>query len=248
VPSLETSVLLFVAGLVSWTIGIFSGGGGSLVLLAVVTHLIRVKTIAPVITIASLMASPARIVVSWRLVEWQVVRWYLPGAIGGAIVGSWFFTFAAASWLRVIVGLFLISTPFQYRFGSRAKSFPMRLVWFVPLSFAVGLISGVIGASSLVSAPFYLNYGLTKERMIATGAVHSLFIQLTKIATYGSLGVLASGSILEGVLAGAGAIVAILATRRWLDRFQEIWFRRLAIVLMLLSGLSLLWRSRRLLF
>lgn len=247
-PSLETSVLLFVAGLVSWTIGIFSGGGGSLVLLAVVTHLIRVKTIAPVITIASLMASPARIVVSWRLVEWQVVRWYLPGAIGGAIVGSWFFTFAAASWLRVIVGLFLISTPFQYRFGSRAKSFPMRLVWFVPLSFAVGLISGVIGASSLVSAPFYLNYGLTKERMIATGAVHSLFIQLTKIATYGSLGVLASGSILEGVLAGAGAIVAILATRRWLDRFQEIWFRRLAIVLMLLSGLSLLWRSRRLLF
>ena len=247
-PSLETSVLLFVAGLVSWTIGIFSGGGGSLVLLAVVTHLIRVKTIAPVITIASLMASPARIVVSWRLVEWQVVRWYLPGAIGGAIVGSWFFTFAAASWLRVIVGLFLISTPFQYRFGSRAKSFPMRLVWFVPLSFAVGLISGVIGASSLVSAPFYLNYGLTKERMIATGAVHSLFIQLTEIATYGSLGVLASGSILEGVLAGAGAIVAILATRRWLDRFQEIWFRRLAIVLMLLSGLSLLWRSRRLLF
>ena len=99
----------------------------------------------------------------------------------------------------------------------------------------------------MVSASFYLNYGLTKERMIATGAVHSLFIQLTKIATYGSLGVLPLGSILEGGLAGAGAIVAILATRRWLDRFQEIWFRRLAILLMLLSGLSLLWRSRGLL-
>jgi len=175
------------------------------------------------------------------------VRWYLPGAIVGAIVGSWFFTFAGSAWLRVIVGLFLISTPFQYRFGSRPRSFPMRLAWFVPLSFAVGLISGVIGASSMVSASFYLNYGLTKERMIATGAVHSLFIQLTKIATYGSLGVLPLGSILEGGLAGAGAIVAILATRRWLDRFQEIWFRRLAILLMLLSGLSLLWRSRGLL-
>ena len=246
-PSLETAALLFVAGLVSWTVGIFSGGGGSLVLLAVVTHLIRVKTVAPVITIASLMASPARIIVSWRLVDWQVVRWYLPGAIVGAIVGSWFFTFAGSAWLRVIVGLFLISTPFQYRFGSRPRSFPMRLAWFVPLSFAVGLISGVIGASSMVSASFYLNYGLTKERMIATGAVHSLFIQLTKIATYGSLGVLPLGSILEGGLAGAGAIVAILATRRWLDRFQEIWFRRLAILLMLLSGLSLLWRSRGLL-
>jgi len=247
-PDLGTSILLFVAGCASWIIGIFSGGGGSIVLLAVITNLIRVKTIAPVITIASLMAGPTRILVSWRLIEWAVVRWYLPGAITGAIVGSWFFTWANAAWLRLIVGLFLVSMPIQYRLGAQARSFPMRLPWFIPVSVAVGVISGVIGASSLVSAPFYLNYGLTKERMIATGAVHSIFIQITKIATYGSLGVLSSGSILEGVAVGWGAIVAILVTRRWLDSFKELWFRRLAILLMLISGLSMLWRSRGLLF
>jgi uncharacterized membrane protein YfcA len=248
VPDLETSILLFVAGFVSWTIGTFSGSGGSLVLLAAVTHLIRVKTIAPVVTIASLMAAPTRITVSWRLIEWQVVRWYLPGAITGAVIGSWVFTWANAHWLSLILGLFLVSTPLQYRFGGRARSFAMRLPWFVPVSLAVGLTSGVIGASSLVSVPFYLNYGLTKERMIATGAVHSLFIQLTKIVTYGSLGALSSRAAIEGVLAGLGAMTAIWATRPWLDRFAEIWFRRLAILLMLLSGLSLLWRSRALLF
>jgi uncharacterized protein len=85
---LGTSVLLFIAGCASWIIGIFSGGAGSIVLLAVLTHLVRVKTIAPVITIASLMAGPTRILVSWRLIEWAVVRWYLPGAICGAIIGS----------------------------------------------------------------------------------------------------------------------------------------------------------------
>src|SRR6516165_9618837 len=230
-PDLGTSILLFVAGCVSWIIGIFPGGGGSIVLLAVITHLIRVKTIAPVITIASLMAGPTRILVSWQLIEWPVVRWYLPGAIGGAIIGSWFFTWANAAWLRVIVGLFLVSMPVQYRFGAQARPFPMRLPWFIP-----------------VSAPFYLNYGLTKERMIATGAVHSIFIQITKIATYGSLGVLTSGSIFEGVAAGFGAMVAIWVTRQWLDSFKELWFRRLAILLMLISGLSMLWRSRGLLF
>jgi len=248
VPDLETIILLFVAGCVSWTISTFSGGAGSIVLLAAVTQLIRVKTIAPVITIASLIASPTRILVSWRLIEWPVVRWYLPGAICGAIVGSWIFTRAGAVWLGVIVGLFLISTPVQYRLGGRARSFPMRLPWFIPVSLVVGLISGVIGASSLVSVPFYLNYGLTKERMIATGAFHSLFIQLTKIATYGSLGVLTVGSVLEGASAGLGAVVAIFVTRRWLDSFKEIWFRRLAILLMLISGFSMLWRSRGLFF
>ena len=247
-PDLETTVLLFVAGCISWTISTFSGGAGSIVLLAAVTHLIRVKMIAPVITIASLIASPTRILVSWRLIEWPVVRWYLPGAICGAIIGSWIFANAGAAWLSVIVGLFLISTPVQFRLGGRARSFPMRLPWFIPVSLAVGLISGVLGASSLVSLPFYLNYGLTKERMIATGAFHSLFIQLTKIATYGSLGALSAGSIIEGVSAGLGAMVAISVTRRWLDTFKEIWFRRLAILLMFLSGFSILWRSREFFF
>lgn len=247
-PDLETSILLFIAGFISWTISTFSGAAGSIVLLAAVTHLIRVKTIAPVITIASLMASPTRILVSWRIIEWAVVRWYLPGAIAGAIVGSWIFVWADAALLSLIVGLFLVSTPIQYRFGGRARSFPMRRPWFIPVSFAVGLVSAVIGASSLISLPFYLNYGLTKERMIATGAVHSLFIQLTKIAAYGSLGVLSAGSVLEGTSAGLGAIVAICVTRQWLGSFKEIWFRRLAILLMLISGLSLLWRSRGLLF
>ncbi len=247
-PEIGTSVLLFVAGFVSWTIGTFSGSGGSLVLLAAVTHLIRVKTIAPVVTIASLMAAPTRISVSWRLIEWQVVRWYLPGAITGAVIGSWIFTWANVHWLSLILGLFLVSTPLQYRFGERARSFTMRLPWFILVSLAVGLTSGIIGASSLVSLPFYLNYGLTKERMIATGAVHSLFIQITKIATYGSLGALSTGALLEGALAGLGAMTAIWATRPWLDRFAEIWFRRLAILMMLFSGLSLLWRSRVLMF
>ena len=84
--------------------------------------------------------------------------------------------------------------------------------------------------------------------MIATGAFHSLFIQLTKMVTYGSLGVLSAESIIEGVSAGLGAMVAIIVTRRWLDAFKEIWFRWLAILLMFISGLSILWRSRDFLF
>ena len=44
---------------------------------------------------------------------------------------------------------------------------------------------------------------------------------MTKIATYGSLGVLTSGSIVEGAAAGLGAMVAIWVTRQWLDQLQR---------------------------
>ena len=76
-PNLQTSALLFLAGCVSWTISIFSGGGGSVILLATVTHLIRVRQVAPVVT-RSLMASPVRIAISWQRVEWRVVKWHCP--------------------------------------------------------------------------------------------------------------------------------------------------------------------------
>ncbi len=120
----------------------------------------------------------------------------------------------------------------------------MTLRWFVPVSLSVGIISGVVGGSSMISMPFYLNYGLTRERMIATGAVHSLFIQIAKIATYGSLGVLPAGSVLEGIVAGSGAVFAIMISRRWLALFSEIWLRRMAILLMFTTGITVLWRAR----
>ena len=244
----QIAVLLFIAGSISWTISTFSGGAGSVILLAIVTHLVRVTQIAPVVTLASLLASPTRILLSWRLVEWRVVRWYLPGAMAGAVLGGWLLSSVRSDWLPLIVGLFLISSAMRFCRGDRDRSFTIPLPCFIPVSVIVGLVSGLIGASSLISLPFYLSYGLTKERLVATGSVHSLFIQLTKVATYASLGTLGSRALLEGLAAGLGAAFAIYITRRWLEIFRDTWFRRLAVVLMLVSGISMVWNSRHLAF
>ena len=68
-------------------------------LLATVTHLIRVRQVAPVINFASLMASPVHIAISWQRVEWRVVKWYLPGAMAGAMLGGWLLSWARGEWL-----------------------------------------------------------------------------------------------------------------------------------------------------
>ena len=38
-----------------------------------------------------------------------------------------------AAWLKILIGIFLVSTVFQYRLGERKKSFPMKLAFFAPL-------------------------------------------------------------------------------------------------------------------
>jgi uncharacterized membrane protein YfcA len=98
----------------------------------------------------------------------------LPSATAGTVLGAVIFSNIKLEWLQIIVGLFLISTIFQYRFGKKERSLEMKLIWFIPLGFIVELLTTIIGAVGPVLNPFCLNYGLQKEKMIATKTMNSL--------------------------------------------------------------------------
>jgi uncharacterized membrane protein YfcA len=236
---------LYAAGFVSWAISTLAAGGGSVLIVAAVAVILRGQAIAPVVTMTSVLASPARMILLWRFIDWRVVRWYLPGATAGALLGGWMFAHIDTQWLQVVLALFLISTAWQYRMGAQSRSFTMQLPWFVPLSFASGLISAVVGASGLLVNPFYLNYGLMKEAMLATRATNSLAIQLVKMGAYGMFGALHWRLARHGLVAGAGAITAIWLVNPWLRRLSSFRFRQLAVLVMLLGGLLILWQQRK---
>lgn len=235
---------LFVAGFVVWTITTLSAGGGSVLMLAAASIMLKDHAIAPIITLTSMIASPARIVLFWEHIEWRVVWWYLPGATAGAILGGWIFVLVSGQFLQICIALFLVSTAWQYRLGDRARSFPMTLPWFLPVSLVVGMISAIVGASGLLANPFYLNYGLMKERMIATRAVNSLILQLTKISAYAAFGALNWDLARHGLSAGAGAVLGIWVARPWLHRLDSRRFRQIVVVVMLVSGVEILWQQR----
>ena len=103
---------------------------------------------------------------------------------------------------------------------------------------------GGVGASGLLVNPFYLNYGLMKEAMLATRAVNSLAIQLVKIGAYAMFGVLHWRLARHGLVAGAGAITAIWLVNPWLRHLSSFRFRQLAVFVMLFGGLLILWQQR----
>ena len=242
-PSL-TDLALFAAGFVSWAISTLAAGGGSVLIVAAIAAILRGQAIAPVVTMASVLASPARMILLWRLIDWRVVRWYLPGATAGALLGGWAFAHIGTQWLQIVLALFLISTAWQYRYGRAAALVQMRLPWFLPVSFVSGVTSAVVGASGLLVNPFYLNYGLMKEAMLATRAVNSLAIQLVKIGAYVVFGVLHWRLARHGLVAGAGAITAIWLANPWLRHLSSYRFRQLAVLVMLFGGLLILWQQR----
>src|SRR4051794_32439096 len=110
-------LLLAGAGYVAWLISILSGGGGALMLIPVLTWAVGPRAVAPVIAMVTLFDAPVRLRLFWGHVRWDVVRWYLPGAVAGALLGGYIFANTKPDWLKLLAGLFLISTVFQFSFG-----------------------------------------------------------------------------------------------------------------------------------
>ncbi len=244
------SAYLFLAasGFLAWIVSTIGGGGGAMLLVPLVGFVVGAQAVAPVVTLATLIAGGGRALLFRRDIEWSVVRWGLPGAAIGAIAGAALFSTAPVEWLQILVGLFLVSTLFQYWFDSRPRTGERQsgiaTWWFFPLELVIGFLSGLIGAMGPVMNSFYLRAGITKARMVGTKTAISLPMQLLKMGTYTVLGSLTGELFLYGLAAGAGAFASGWLARSILRDMTEHSFRAIIVGFMVLSGLIMLWEQR----
>ncbi|MET3115406.1 putative membrane protein YfcA [Pedobacter sp. CG_S7] len=236
-------IIIFLAAAVSYIISTLSGGGGSLLLVPIVSFLIGTKGTAPVINLGNLIGEPIRLAMFWKYIDWKVTKYYVIPAIAGTLLSAWLFSNIELKWLQIIVGLFLISTIFQYKFGSKEKSFKMELKWFMPLGFVIGFFSTLIGAVGPVLNPFYLNYGIEKEPMIATKTANSFLVGLVQISSYTALGSLKGKLWIYGIVLGLGASMGNWIGKLYLKKITNTFFRKLVIAVMVISGIVLIVKS-----
>jgi uncharacterized protein len=235
--------LLFVAGFVSWLVSTIGAGGGAMLLVPLVGFLLGAQAVAPVVTLATIVGSGGRLWVFRDSVEWRIVAWALPGALVGAAIGAWVFTRAPVLWLQLAIGLFLLSAPFQYRFGRRKQTFGAKRWYFLPAQLVVGAVSGLLGAVGPVLNILYLNAGIGKERIVGTKTVVSTPMHLVKIGTYSAFGALSDQMLLFGAAAGAGALLSNVVAKRVLKTLPGERFRQIVTGLMALSGAAMLWQA-----
>lgn len=236
-------VTLIVAGAIAWFISTIAAGGGAILLVPLVSALLGAQMVAPVVTVGTLIAAPSRAFLFWQHIDWRVIAWQVPGTLIGAILGSVLLVQLDPFWIKIFIGVFLISTLFQFSFGNAAVLFPMRVPFLLPIGILVGFISGMVGAVGPILNPFYLNVGLVKEKMIATKALNSVLMQSTKIGTYTLVGVLTWDSAFYGVLIGAGAVVGTLLGKKALSKMPTEHFLKGVVWMMVVCGVLILYRT-----
>jgi len=239
-----STLLLALASFIAWFISSLAGGGSPFIIIPMVNFLLEPQAIPPVVTTGMLLGNFQRALVLWRDIDWQLTWWYLPGAVLGAILGAFVFTQTELQWLQVLLGLFLVSSVFSFGLGKKEQSFKVKGWFFLPAGFIYAFLSGLIGSIGPVLNPFYLNYGLVKEKMIATKSAHVLVVHVAKMVTYAAFGALSLPYLGYGLIIGIAAVPGNWLGQMALKRISDEQFRQFVIVLVTISGLLILWEQR----
>ncbi|MEH6617770.1 MAG: sulfite exporter TauE/SafE family protein [Porticoccus sp.] len=235
-----TFLVLFIGGAIAWFISTVAAGGAAMLMIPVLSLMLGPQVVAPAISLGAFLANPSRAWLFRTHINWPVSCWLIPGSLAGAVIGAWAFTQISAQWIQIVLGLFLISTVFQYQFGKSKRSFVMRRRWFFPLGLSVSFISGVVGGSGPVHNPFMLNYGLEKEQLVATKAINSLVMQLTKLIAYTGFGAMTLEIGTYGLVIGIGGAIGAWIASHHLKNINPGRFRIYTLILMPICGVLLL--------
>ncbi len=233
-------LILFFAGVLAFSISTISGGGGALMLIPLLNFIVGTTKTAPIINLGAFISRPSRIIIFWKNIVWKVFWYYVPSAMLGAVIAAYFFSEIKIAWLQIIIALFLISTFFQYRFGKKERSFHVQLWHFIPLGFLVSIVGTFTGGMGPVLNPFYLNAGITKEELVGTKAANSFFLGIAQISSYTFFGILTTELWIYGITLGIGATFGNFIGKRLLAKISSLMFRKLVIIIMVISGILLL--------
>ena len=100
---------LFTLGLVCWFFSTVAAGGAATILIPIITLFLGAQMVAPIISVAAIIANPTRVYAFRKFIDWKVIFYLLPGSIVGAVLGSWSFSRADTQTIQIILGLFLMS-------------------------------------------------------------------------------------------------------------------------------------------
>lgn len=239
-----TFLWLSLASIWGWFVSTLAGGGSSLVLIPIVGLMLGAAAIPPVITIGCIFGNAERTFAYRQRINWQVIRWELPGALIGSILGAFTLTQLKLEWLSILIALFLLIYGISFIIKKETKSFPVRAWYFLPAGFIYAFLSGIIGGTGPLLAPFYLNYGLVKEELLATQALTRVVIHVVKVFAYAVFGILTLPYLGYGMLIGIAAFPGNWLGHLILEKISEQRFRQLLILFIILSSFLLLWQQR----
>lgn len=235
-------IFVLAVGLLAGMISGVIGTGSSIMLLPVLVYNFGPKQAVPIMAVAAVMSNLSRILVWWRVVDWRACFAYSITGIPAAALGARTLLSLPPHLIDIALGLFFIAMiPFRHSLVGRQ----LRLrLWQLSLAGAlIGFLTGVVLSTGPLSVPAFTAYGLVKGAFLSTEAASSLFLYVTKVLTFHQLGAMPLSIFLQGLLVGSSLMAGTFVGKMLVLRMSERTFQHLLDLLLLCSGVSLLWAA-----
>lgn len=233
-------ILVLALGLLAGTIGGVVGFGSSILMMPALVLSFGPKEAVPIMAIAALMANAGRVAVWWRDVDWKLNAVYCAAAVPAAALGARTLVALEPRWVEGALGaFFLIMIP--ARRWLMARGFRIGLPGMALVGTCIGFLSGLVASTGPINTPFFLAYGLVKGGFLATEAVGSMAISLTKAAVFRTFGALPAETILRGLIVGSSLMLGAWMAKRIVLGMDPAWFRSILEVMMAVTGATMLW-------
>jgi len=234
--------LLAGGAFVAATLAAVAGFGGAAVLLPILVMAFGVRDAIPILTVAQLIGNGSRVWFNRRQLAFPVVGWFALGGIPAALIGGVLFASAPLSFLKRLLGIFLLATV-VYRHIGRSSAFRPSLHGFAAIGAIFSFLSALLGSVGPLMAPFFLAYGLVKGAYIGTEALATVIMHVTKLVAYGGTAILTLENTGIGLALGPIMIFGSFVGKRILDRLPEYLFVWLIEGTLILAGLGFLIRG-----
>lgn len=175
------SSLLFLLVTVGSLVTSLTGLGGGTLILAGLLLFYPPELAIPLHSFTQLSANSLRAGLFYKKVNWKIVGLYSMLMIPAAWAGAKIFHLINPSWLKILVGFFILIS--LYPFSFRPKGEP-RGKTFVILGAFSGFLGIFVGAVGPLVTPFFNRLKVERQGSLSTKSAGQAMLQLSKIIAF----------------------------------------------------------------
>jgi len=230
-------LILAVAEMVYVLLGFGAG------LIAVGSMALLLPELRDAVVLLLLVNLPAELWVvrsSWREISWRGVLVIFVGVALGIPLGSWWLRWGDASFLLIVLGVFLVVVGGIFFFIRAPRGRRMAPWTTAPVGVLSGVLTGLFGTGG---PPLILYYQLSgADKTAFRGHLMAIFLLMTtvRVPSYAVFGLITAPRLWSALAVMPAVILGALVGNSIHLRIEEDTFRRLVSAALLIIGLLLL--------
>jgi uncharacterized membrane protein YfcA len=237
-------VLVLLGALAGGTVNGLTGFGTGLTAMGLWLYAISPTTAASLVIICSVVSQFQTLPMIWRTIRWErVLPLVVPGVLGVPI-GTWLLPHIEPRFFKIGVGSFLI----VYSAYVLARKVEINSAWGGRITdgvvgFGGGVLGGLTGFSGVLPIVWTDVRGWAKEQRRGVVQAFNLSILSLALVSHAISGLLTRQVALVAAIALPGTILGAWLGSLIYRRLADRGYQRVVMMLLLLSGLALIWTS-----